>query len=245
MTTFQDKPKATLEILNILDTIQKLPKTPCSRCGTIYRGEREDFICSPCLEKEEKLKKEKKLKEERIKILLNLSNIPKRYRNAQFKPKTETQNIVAKYLVKNFIETPLNHSCDILLFGSIGTGKTYLSSAFAIEAIYKKRYKIRYITEYELLLLYFEKDYKSFREFRDSEILILDEIGKRVLVSWQREQLEEFLSHRYNEMLPTIYITNLEQNAFKEFLGDRLADRLRENRLKRFAFNGESLRGLI
>jgi len=47
------------------------------------------------------LKKEKRLKEERIKILLNLSNIPKRYRNTQFKPKTETQTIVAKYLIKN------------------------------------------------------------------------------------------------------------------------------------------------
>ena len=54
MSTFQDKPKPPLEILNILDTIQQLPKTPCSRCGTIYRGEKKDFICSNCLEKEEK-----------------------------------------------------------------------------------------------------------------------------------------------------------------------------------------------
>jgi hypothetical protein len=44
-------------------------------------------------------------------------------------------------------------------------------------------------------------------------------------------------------MLPTIYITNLEQKAFKDFLGSRLADRLRENHLERFAFDGESLRG--
>ena len=43
-------------------------------------------------------------------------------------------------------------------------------------------------------------------------------------------------------MLPTIYITNLEQKGFREFLGDRLADRLKENRIKRFAFDGESLR---
>jgi len=74
--------------------------------------------------------------------------------------------------------------------------------------------------------------------------LILDEIGKRVLAEWQRVQLEELLSHRYNEMLPTVYITNLEQNGFRDFLGSRLTDRLRENGLKRFAFDGESLRGL-
>ena len=72
--------------------------------------------------------------------------------------------------------------------------------------------------------------------------MILDEIGKRVLADWQRVQLEELLSHRYNEMLPTVYITNLEQSDFREFLGSRLADRLRENHLERFAFDGESLR---
>jgi DNA replication protein DnaC len=98
------------------------------------------------------------------------------------------------------------------------------------------------ITEYELLSLYFEKKYQEFKSFRDSQILILDEMGKRVLTEWQRIQLEELLSSRYNDMLPTIYITNLEEIGFREFLGARLADRLRENRIKRFAFNGGSLR---
>jgi hypothetical protein len=46
-------------------------------------------------------------------------------------------------------------------------------------------------------------------------------------------------------MLPTIYITNLEEIGFRKFLGARLADRLRENRIQRFAFNGGSLRGEI
>jgi DNA replication protein DnaC len=72
--------------------------------------------------------------------------------------------------------------------------------------------------------------------------LILDEIGKRILADWQRVQLEELLSHRYNEILPTVYITNLEQSDFRAFLGSRLADRLRENHLERFAFDGGSLR---
>ena len=44
-------------------------------------------------------------------------------------------------------------------------------------------------------------------------------------------------------MLPTIYITNLTEKRFKEFLGDRLSDRLRESNIARFAFVGESLIG--
>jgi len=106
-------------------------------------------------------------KNHQIKTLLNLSNIPKRYNQAIFKPKTAIQNEVAEYFIENFTK------------------------------------------------------------FKESEILILDEIGKRVLADWQRIQLEEILSHRYNEQLPTIYITNLEQEAFQAFLGVRLADRLR------------------
>ena len=71
----------------------------------------------------------------------------------------------------------------------------------------------------------------------------MDEIGKRVLADWQRIQLEELLSSWYDNRLPTVYITNLEQSEFRRFLGDRLADRLRENRIERFAFDGGSLRG--
>jgi hypothetical protein len=43
-------------------------------------------------------------------------------------------------------------------------------------------------------------------------------------------------------MLPTIYITKLEEIGFRELLEARLADRLRENMIQRFAFNGGSLR---
>jgi hypothetical protein len=52
-----------------------------------------------------------------------------------------------------------------------------------------------------------------------------------------------FLKQKQKFKIKSVNITNLEQNAFKEFLGDRLADRLRENRLRRFAFGGGSLRG--
>ena len=232
--------KNTTEILNIFEEIKKLPKISCGRCGKVYRGKEINFICSNCKEKEEQQMKEQKRKNHQIQNLLKSSNIPKRYKTAIFQPKIEVQDRVSKYFTKNF--KLLNQSTDILLFGAIGTGKTYISCAFAIELIYKSQTNIKYITEYDLLSLYFEKRYQEFKTLKKSDILILDEIGKRVLANWQRIQLEELLSYRYNEMLPTIYITNLEQKGFREFLGDRLADRLKENRIKRFAFDGESLR---
>ena len=239
---FKDTREISLELSNIFKKINSLPEVGCQRYGALYRGEEEGFVCSRCLEKESQKIEARRKKDYQIQTLLNLSNIPKRYRNAIFKPKTEIQNEVSQYFIENFININLTKSTDILLFGAIGTGKTYISCAFALEIIIKSQKSIKYITEYDLLSLFFEKKYSEFRRFRECQILILDEIGKRVLADWQRVQLEELLSHRYNEMLPTVYITNLEQSDFREFLGSRLADRLRENRLERFAFDGESLR---
>jgi len=251
---FKDTSELSLEISTLLEEINSLPKVNCSQCGTAYRGEEENFICTSCKEEEQERVEEEMKRNYQIQRLFNLSNIPKRYKRAIFQPKTEIQKRVAQYFIKNFTqkglfgakasdsEKKLDKSTDILLFGAIGTGKTYISCAFALELIKKNQKSVKFITEYDLLGLYFEKNYNAFKSFKECEILILDEIGKRVLAEWQRVQLEELLSHRYNEMLPTIYITNLEQNDFRDFLGSRLTDRLRENGLKRFAFDGESLR---
>ncbi len=114
-----------------------------------------------------------------------------------------------------------------------------------MEFIREKVKEVKYITEYQLLELYFQKNYQEYKIFRQSKLLILDELGKRKLAEWQRVQLEELLSFRYNEMLPTIFISNLTQNQFKEFIGERLSDRLKETNIKTFALNGESLRGNI
>jgi len=240
---FKDTKSISSELSTIFNAIKSLPSVSCSQCGVLYRGEEKDFTCNSCLEKQEEKKEQKKKKYFQIQTLLSLLNVPKRYNRAIFKAKTTIQNEVAQYFIENFSNRDLDKSSDVLLFGAIGTGKTYLSCAFGIELIEKKQIGVKYITEYALLALYFEKNYQRFNTFRDSQILILDEIGKRVLADWQRIQLEELLSHRYNEQLPTIYITNLEQEAFRAFLGVRLADRLRENVIRMFAFNGGSLRG--
>jgi DNA replication protein DnaC len=235
------------EFLEIIAKIQKqresLPKTPCIRCGAVYRGKEENFVCSSCQEKEQEIKEERERREKFIKFLIDESNIPRRYKNAKLSPKTDEQRVIIDYLKKNFLEQDLEASSDILIMGSIGTGKTYISCAFGLEFIREKIKEVKYTTEHQLLELYFQKNYQEYKIFRQSKLLILDEIGKRGLAEWQRVQLEEFLSFRYNEVLPTIFITNLTQRQFKEFIGERLSDRLKETNIKTFALNGESLRG--
>ena len=158
------------------------------------------------------------------------------------KIKSAIQQNVADYYIENFAKKSLDKATDVLLFGAIGTGKTYLSCAFARELIEKKRIEVKYVTEYMLLDLYFKKSYQEFEKYKNASILILDEIGKRKLIDWQMIQLEELLSYRFNEMLPTIYISNLTDTEFKTFVGERLVDRFKESKIKRFAFSGGSFR---
>jgi len=221
----------------------KLPDTPCIRCGRVYKGKDKNFICSTCREEEREIREEKERREKFIEFLIDESNIPRRYKNAKLSPKNEKQRVIITNLKKNFLEGNLEDSSDILIIGSIGTGKTYISCAFGLEFIREKVKEVKYITEYQLLELYFQKNYQEFKIFRQSKLLILDELGKRKLAEWQRVQLEELLSYRYNELLPTILISNLTQSQFKEFIGERLSDRLKESKIKTFALNGESLRG--
>jgi DNA replication protein DnaC len=127
---------------------------------------------------------------------------------------------------------------------SLGTGKTHLSIAFMKKFINAGIHS-RYITEYQLLELYFQKKYDTFDNFRTAKLLVIDELGKRELQDWQKIVLEELISYRYNEQLPTIYITNMNEKEFKEFVGDRVVDRLRENGVIRATLVGESLRGKL
>jgi len=103
--------------------IDKLPKVACCRCKKIYRAEKKNFICRTCIEKEREEGAKNRRKEFQIQTLLNLSNIPIRYENSIFKPKTEIQNEVSQYFIENFTTKSLKQSTDILLFGAIGTGK--------------------------------------------------------------------------------------------------------------------------
>lgn len=170
------------------------------------------------------------------------ANIPKRYENAKFEAITDEQQKLVDKIRKNITGKPIEDVRDMLAMGTVGTGKTHIIVG-ALNKLINAGVFCRYATEYELLDLYFRKEYTKFDGFKQVKFLVIDEIGKRELQDWQKIQIEELISYRYNEMLPTVFITNLNESEFKKFVGDRISDRMRDNSVIRVSLTGESIRG--
>lgn len=177
-----------------------------------------------------------------VELIRQHSNIPLRYREAKFEAKTEQQEKLVGKIRENLSSKSMDNISDMLVIGNVGTGKTHIVIG-ALNSLIEKGVWCRYATEYQLLDMYFRKEYSKFDGFKEAKVLVIDEVGKSELVDWQKKQLEELISERYNMMLPTIFITNLNTEEFKRFVGDRVSDRLRDNNVIRVAMTGESLRG--
>lgn len=63
---------------------------------------------------------------------------------------------------------------------------------------------------------------------RRAGLLLVDDIGAAKGSEWVEEITYRLVSHRYDQMLPTIYATNFGPDELRDSLGDRIASRLAE-----------------
>lgn len=137
---------------------------------------------------------------------------------------------------------------NMFLIGSVGTGKTHLASS-VIQELYDTK-RVRMIRVIELIRILketwqrgsenTERDVISF--FGEIDVLVLDEVGIQFGSETERMFMFDIINTRYDNMLPTILISNLDINNLKEILGEQAVDRLREDGGKVLVFNWESQR---
>lgn len=183
--------------------------------------------CPKCKKEEDAAREQEEVREkqradiERQTIWINKSGIPIIYRGLkEFKPlATQTKAILDYDFKKNLI-----------VYGSVGTGKTMYVCWLGLEAI-KKNLTVRYLYANEI-----EKKAKAswgtslseddfLSQYIDCDLLILDEIGR---VQYN-DYLFKVFDGRYMNGKPIILLGNVELLDIPKILGDAISSRLRTN----------------
>ena len=155
----------------------------------------------------------------------------------------------AKAKVKNYIDN-LEQFADqgrsLIFLGNVGTGKTHLAVSL-LKAFLQKGGSGVFLSVSDLILDIRDSWGKgSVKEkielYASADILVLDEVGVQAGTENERQILFSIINRRYNEVKPTVLISNLNIDAFKDFVGKRIFDRLKENGGDLIAFTGNSYR---
>ena len=63
---------------------------------------------------------------------------------------------------------------------------------------------------------------------RDIDFMVIDEVGVQRGTDEEKNLMFRIMDSRYGHRKPVIILTNLDADGLKEFLGERIYDRLRE-----------------
>lgn len=155
---------------------------------------------------------------------------------ASFKAETPEQQralSVASDFVANWAEMRRKGSW-LVFSGQPGTGKSHLAIAI-LQAMLPANVG-RYMTCLELIQTIrsaWRKDSELSEmdvvaELASVPLLVLDEIGVQNGTDSEMLHLFDVLDKRYRDLMPTILLTNQNKDGFRQFVGERVYDRMTE-----------------
>ncbi len=160
--------------------------------------------------------------------------------------KTEGQTKAKNDCERYFKEFPSDKS--MIMVGGVGTGKTLLASAGIDLIVDSNRCEmVKVIDVVRELKATWSKDSNQTEEklikwYSNIDLLVLDEVGSQFGSDTEKLFIFDIIDGRYQNMKPTILISNLDINGIKDAIGDRCVDRLREGGGMMIAFDWESSR---
>ena len=119
----------------------------------------------------------------------------------------------------------------LVLGGPSGSGKTHLAAAIVNERI-RQGQPAFYITAPDLLdriRASFNPDSEMpydefFEQVRNAPLLVLDDLGVQSGTAWAKEKLDQLLTSRFNNELPTVIVTGTPVEQMEDRLRTRLTD---------------------
>ena len=131
-----------------------------------------------------------------------------------------------------------------------GTGKTHLAVGIALELMRQGRAAM-FCTVMRAVRTVKEtwrrdseqSEAEAIRALVFPDLLILDEVGVQFGSEAEKLILFDVLNERYERCKATILLSNLTATEVKDYLGERVMDRMREDGGKVVVFDWESYRG--
>lgn len=81
--------------------------------------------------------------------------------------------------------------------------------------------------------------------FTATDLLILDEVGVQFGTDYEKVIITDIINRRYNDMRPTIILSNLDELELCDYLGARVMDRMFEGGGGVIAFGWDSYRAKV
>lgn len=217
----------------IMDSAKELKN--CQKCKNIMECQNtvEGYIYYPSILNEEvvfsylpckyqkKLDKEKAYQKNIVAIDMPREILEASMKNiyTDDKNRIETIKWLTTFLKKYDKEKDIK---GLYLTGNFGCGKTYLVAA-CLNELAKKGTKVAIVYYPDFLRKLkesFSDDFKTiFNNVKNSEVLLLDDIGAETITSWNRDEiLGSILQYRMQEKLPTFFTSNLNINELENHL---------------------------
>lgn len=177
---------------------------------------------------------------EEIKLLYSASHLDailakENFSNFSYEVYDEEQRAAMPAIIsacEGFIKNFSDKFENLLLYGSVGTGKTFLSNCIAKELLDRK-YSVIYFTSFQLFELFHfgknqeEKDFQKYYEnILESDLLILDDLGTEFVNAFTVSKLFQVLNERTLRKKSTIISTNLALKDFRDIYSERIFSRI-------------------
>lgn len=190
----------------------------------------------------------------RIEAMFLRSGIPLRFQSrtlANYEAESEGQQRalrIAEAYTQDWSTMADRGTC-LIFSGKAGTGKTHLACAIA-NAVIAAGHSALFTTVTDALRSIkqaYGKDAgmseaEAINALVEPRLLVLDEVGMDYGTDHSKTLLFDVMNKRYENLKPSIILTNLDAGALREYFGDRIMDRLREGGGKLVTFTWASHR---
>jgi DNA replication protein DnaC len=164
--------------------------------------------------------------------LYELSDIPKKHKNFRPKDNTSPEWIQAYESIKKIIESgPI-----IAMAGNRGSGKTQLAACvvgyatidLSKPAKYQKAMDV-FLSIREAIRTTGDSEKKAIDGYVKPWLLVVDAFEVRSDSDFENRMMDHIIDKRYDNMHPTIIISNQTKNNLMNDLGPSVCDRIRES----------------